>query len=98
MTSNDWILFSLKAFFAAVGLIATILFVVLPLWRMLRSGPDPDILNPQYLEPEEDMDSELEIPTGGERKTPARDEIIKAAKQDPRMTATVITRWLREKN
>ena len=98
MTSNDLILFSLKAFFAAVGLFAVIFFVLLPLWRVLRTGPDPDILNPQYLEPEEDVDSELEIPTGGERKTPERGEIIEAAKQDPRMTATLISKWLRGKN
>ena len=98
MTSNDWILFSLKAFFASVGLIAVILYVLLPLWRMLRTGPDPDILNPQYLNPEADVDSELEIPTDEESKIPERGEIIEAAKQDPRMTAAVITKWLRERN
>ena len=98
MTPNDWILAALKGFFAVAGLIAVVVYVLVPLWRKLRSGPDPDILNPQFVEPEEELEGELQIPVGGEGKTPDRATIIESARQDPRMTANMITRWLREKN
>lgn len=95
--SHDSILIAVKLIFAAGGLLAVVAFVIVPLWRMLRTGPDPDVLNPYARLPEPDEEEELEIPIGGDKRMPSRTELMELARNDPRLTATTISNWLKEK-
>ena len=97
MTSFEWVIFAVKAFFAVAVIIAVVLFVLVPLWRHLRSGPDPETLNPTFRELDVDGE-ELEIPSGGRTGKPDRHAVIEQAKQDPRVTANMISNWLKQKN
>jgi flagellar biosynthesis/type III secretory pathway M-ring protein FliF/YscJ len=96
--SHVSVLFAVKILFAAVAVIAAVAVVVLPLLRMIRTGPDPDVLNPYAKLPAPDEEgAELEIPLGGDRKPPSRAEMIEMARKDPRQVATLVSKWLREK-
>jgi flagellar biosynthesis/type III secretory pathway M-ring protein FliF/YscJ len=99
MESKEWVLTAVKLIFAFGGVIALIAFVVLPLWRMLNTGPDPEMLNPyaNVKLPEEEEEAELEIPLGGKGKMPGRAELLEMVRKDPRLTANLITKWMQEK-
>ena len=96
--SRDWVLFSIKLIFAFGGIVALVAFVIVPLWRMLRTGPDPDVLNPYAKLPDlDEEEEELDIPVGGDQRMPGRAELLELARKDPRLTATLVSNWLKEK-
>jgi flagellar biosynthesis/type III secretory pathway M-ring protein FliF/YscJ len=99
MPSEASIVVVIKLLFAVLSVAALVAFVIRPLLRMIRTGPDADVLNPyaKLPPPGEEEEAELEIPTGGDREKPDRAEILDMARKDPREVATLIQRWLREK-
>ena len=98
MRFQDSILLIVKVLFAGVAVLAAMAFVVLPLLRMIRTGPDPDLLNPYAKLPAPDEEeAELEIPLGGEKKKPGRGELLDMARKDPRQVSILVSRWLRER-
>jgi len=95
--SREWVLTSVKLIFAFGGIVAIVAFVIVPLWRMLRTGPDPDALNPYAKLPDLEEEEELEVPIGGDSRLPARSDLLEMARKDPRLTATMVSNWLKEK-
>lgn len=87
----------MKLVFAFGGVIALVAFVIVPLWRMLKTGPDPDVLNPYAKLPLPEEEPELEIPVGGDGKKLDRSQLLELARKDPRAAATLVSQWLREK-
>lgn len=97
MESREWIVTAVKLIFVFAGVIALIAFVVVPLWRMLRTGPDPTVLNPFANLPSAEEKTELEIPVGGDPRKLDRAALIEMAKKDPRAAARFVSELLREK-
>lgn len=97
MESKEWVILAVKLIFAFAGLGALVAFVIVPLWRMLKTGPDPDVLNPYAKLPLPEEEPELNIPVGGEAKKPDRSKMVDLARSDPRAAASLVQQWLREK-
>jgi flagellar biosynthesis/type III secretory pathway M-ring protein FliF/YscJ len=97
MSSQEWIVTIVKLFFAAGGVVAIVAFVIVPLVRMLRTGPDAELLDPYSKLPESVEGEELEIPVGGEKRKLERGDLVAFARRDPRLAATLVSRWLRER-
>ena len=97
MTTHEWMIVGVKAFFLVAVVIAVVIYVLVPLWRGLRSGPDAESLYPTVPSFDDEAD-ELEIPTDGKSGKPDRLAIIDQAKGDPRVTATMVSRWLKQKD
>jgi flagellar biosynthesis/type III secretory pathway M-ring protein FliF/YscJ len=93
--SQEAVVWMLRLLFALVALVVVAVTILRPLWRMLRTRPDVDLLTPDFtagLEGEE-----LEIPGEAEDGTPDRGAIIDKARADPRQTAVLVQRWLKER-
>lgn len=97
MTAQEWMIVGVKAFFLVAVVVAVVFYVIVPLWRGLRSGPDAEMFNPTIPSLDDEAD-ELEIPTDGKSGKPDRLAIIDQAKGDPRVTATMVSRWLKQKD
>jgi flagellar biosynthesis/type III secretory pathway M-ring protein FliF/YscJ len=85
----------IKLIFAGVGIVALVAFVLVPLWRMLRTKPDLDRIIPDYTLLDEEEEEELQIPVG--RQKPDRTQLLNMARSDPRKTAMILSRWLRDR-
>ncbi len=94
MASQAAILAIIKLLFAGLAVAALVAFVIVPLVRRLRTGPDPANFMPSYELPEEELD-ELEIPVGGAK--PDRAAMINMVRDDPRRAAMMVSQWLRTK-
>jgi flagellar biosynthesis/type III secretory pathway M-ring protein FliF/YscJ len=94
MASQAAVLAIIKLLFAGLAVAALVAFVIVPLVRRLRAGPDPSAYLPTYELPDEELD-ELEIPLGGAK--PDRAALINMVRDDPRRAAMVVSRWLRSK-
>jgi len=97
MESKEWVLTAIKLIFVFGGAVALAAFVIRPLWRMLKTGPDPDVLNPYARLPAPEEEPELDIPVGGVAKKLDRGQMLDMARKDPRMAANLVSQWLREK-
>lgn len=94
MASQDAVLAIIKLLFAGLAIVALVAFVIVPLVRRLRAGPDPAAYMPTYDLAEEDID-ELQIPVGGAK--PDRAAMINMVRDDPRRAAMMVSKWLRTK-
>lgn len=84
----------LRWLFAIAAVAVLAVYIVRPLVRMLRRQPDAELVTPDFshlLEGEE-----LEIPSEGEAGFD-RDSAITQARADPRATAILVQRWLKER-
>ena len=97
MTPQDQIVLGVKFLFVLLGLAATVLFVVLPIWRMLRRTEEVELVMKPFEPPPE---AELQIPVDdlNRGKKPDRKELLEELRADPTRTAQVMKAWLREKN
>ena len=94
--SPEAVIVSIKMIFAFLILLGVALFLVRPVVRMWRDKPDIDMLIPDYSAMMEEGE-ELEIPTDGDAGKPDRAHMVQQARNDPRVTATLVQRWLKEK-
>jgi Na+-transporting methylmalonyl-CoA/oxaloacetate decarboxylase gamma subunit len=90
---RDSLLLLVKLLFAGMGVVALILFVIYPLWRVLRVKPDDSLLMRTFELPEEE--DEVQIPEDG--KKPDRNVMLAEARGRPVVTAQLVKQWLREK-
>jgi flagellar biosynthesis/type III secretory pathway M-ring protein FliF/YscJ len=97
MTSQDLTVLGIKLVFALLGLAATVAFVVLPIWRMLRRTEDVElVLKPFEPRPEEELQIPVDDLNRGRKLD--RKELLEELRADPTRTAQVMKDWLREKN
>ena len=94
MANQQFMLGLIKLIFAGLGIGALVLFVLLPLWRILRTKPDVEMMIPDYTLLDEE-EEELQIPLG--QQQPDRTELLNLARSDPRKTALIVSSWLRSK-
>lgn len=95
--SSEAILLAVRLVFAVAAVIAILWFVVAPLWRLLRSGPGAEELEPYRYTMDEVEGEELEVPTEPERGRPDRHRMIELARSDPRRAAMTVSAWLKER-
>lgn len=93
MANQQWMLTVIKLIFAGAGIVAVVYFVLVPLWRMLRTRPDIDLNIPDYTLLDDEEGEELQIPVGGQK--PDRTQMLELARSDPRRTAVILSRWIR---
>jgi len=93
--SQDSIILMIKGLFVLMALGALYLVALRPLVRLLREKPDIELLTPTLpdrLVEEEELQIPEKLGTG-----PNRQQMLEAAKADPRNTAMMVSRWLKEK-
>ena len=93
--AQDWVLVLIRGVFSLAALVAIYSVVVQPLLRLLRKTPDMEMRMPDYgsmLEEEE-----LEIPTDARAGKPDRAAMLNEIRKDPRQTALLVSRWLKER-
>lgn len=91
----DKVTLLIRLVFTAAAIVAVVVFVLRPLWRMLRAKPDMDLHVPDFTAQLEG--EELEIPADAEAGLPERRELVERARSDPRSTALLVQRWLKER-
>ena len=94
MASQAAVLTIIKLLFAGLAVAALVAFVIVPLVRRLRTGPDPAEFMPTYDLPEEEQ-KQLELSVDGVK--PDRAAIINMARDDPQRAAVLVSQWLRNK-
>lgn len=92
--SQETLLLLLRWVFALAAVVAVIAYIVRPVLRMVRQKPDMDLLTPDYSHMLEG--DEVEIPTDEEAAFD-RHAIIDQARSDPRATANLLQKWLKER-
>ena len=93
---QEWVLSLIKGVFTLAALVAVYLVVVRPTLDLLRKKPDIDMRVPDYLANIEE-EEELEIPTDHRRGLPDRATMLNELRQNPRQTAMLVSRWLKER-
>lgn len=95
---QEAILSAVKLLFAVVAIGVLVAYVLVPMVRAWSQPPDPGAVMPDYSRYLEEEDEELQVPTPEEGKAqPSRHELIGSARSDPRSTAMMVQRWLKEK-
>lgn len=85
---------TIKLVIAAGVVAALVWFVIRPMIQAWQQQPDPEALMPKLPELPED---ELQIPLDPNSSQKAtREQMIEKARADPRQTALVLQRWIRD--
>jgi flagellar biosynthesis/type III secretory pathway M-ring protein FliF/YscJ len=92
--SQDALLLLLRWLFALVAIAVIVAVVLRPLVRVLRHRPEGGFDVPDYTRLVDE--EELEIPSEDERGFD-RNAAITQARADPRATATLLQKWLKER-
>ncbi|MCH7479741.1 MAG: hypothetical protein IIA14_16765 [SAR324 cluster bacterium] len=92
MGSQEGLILAIKLVFAFAAVVLLVAVVVIPIMRTLRTKPD--ILDLTFSIPEEE-EQEIELPKGDEK--PDTLTMVEKARSNPRETAALISRWIREK-
>ena len=97
MNNLENLLLSIKLFFLGAAVVLMVRYMVIPMWRNLRTPPEGlDFLRGFSTMESEDGFEELEIPLGEEDK-PSKSKMLDAARTDPQRTAAMVSRWLKQK-
>ncbi len=86
----------LKLVFSLVAVGLIVMFVIIPVVKMLLSQPELPMVNVEEAFSLAEEEEELQIPAGGEK--PDTFTMLEDARSDPQRTAMLVAAWLRNKD
>ena len=93
MSSQDGLILAIKLVFSVAAVVLLVAVVVIPIIRTLRTKPDflDFNFNPEI--PEEEQ--EIELPEGEQK--PDAQTMVDKARANPRETAALISKWIKDR-